>query len=91
MNDMRVGRITFGPTTDWDAAVRARRLADQYATASLQVKTNDAVHACNCIGPQPGERKCPCALRAESEQGRRMVSEGVVINGVEYELVPKRR
>lgn len=91
MSDMSVGRITFGPTSDWSDAARARRLLDQYASASLQMKTNDTVHACNCVGPRPGERKCPCALRAESEQGRRMVSEGVVINGVEYDLVPKRR
>ena len=87
---MNVGRITFGSQvseSDW-----ARRLETDKLYRSFQFK-HDAVgtraNACNCIGPQAGESKCPCALRAESEQGRRMVREGVVINGVAYDLVPR--
>lgn len=48
---------------------------------------SEIVHACNCIGPQNGERVCPCRLRSESEQGRSMIRDGVVIDGKRYRLV----
>jgi hypothetical protein len=64
----------------------------QAALATLSTKDAlDAPHACNCIGPQPGETKCPCRLRGESRQGMQMIRDGVIINGVEYDLVPRRR
>lgn len=85
---MNVGAITFGPLlTEVDARVRARELADRYREASVRTTVVDG-HACGCVGPQPGETKCPCRLRAESEQGRRMISDGVVIDGKPYKLVP---
>jgi hypothetical protein len=81
-----VGRITFGPVPgpagrDWNAEFLAR----------VQGNTLPAhpAHPCNCIGPQMGQTKCPCALRAESEQGSRMVRDGVTINGCRYKLVPE--
>jgi hypothetical protein len=43
----------------------------------------------NCIGPQPGQTKCPCALQGEAEVGRKMVEDGVTINGKRYRLVPE--
>lgn len=91
MSSMTVGRISFGPTTDIAEASAYRRQMDRLRNASLQMRTDSTVRACNCIGPQAGERKCPCALLAESQQGQQMIREGVVIDGVEYDLVPKRK
>ena len=90
---MTVGKITFGPITGNPLAER-RPLSSSgglsYDRVVVDMKVSE-MHACNCIGPQPGEAKCPCQLRAESERGRRMVDEGVIINGVEYVLVPRRK
>jgi len=33
-------------------------------SANKAPAASDSVHACNCIGPQDGEKLCPCALRA---------------------------
>lgn len=44
---------------------------------------------CNCIGPQPGQTKCPCMLRGESEMGRKMIKEGITIDGKRYRLIPE--
>jgi hypothetical protein len=88
----QVGRITFGPQQSAEEAARRRREAEEFYR-SFRVTQNDLgprVHACSCVGPQPGETKCPCELRGEAEQGRQMVREGVVINGVEYDLVPRK-
>lgn len=90
---MDVGRITFGPRQSPEEAARLRQLSDTYrhtAIAGLAGRASTA-HACNCIGPQPGETKCPCRLRSEAEQASKMVRDGVVINGVEYDLVPRRK
>jgi len=90
---MDVGRITFGPRQSPEDAARLRQLSEAYrhsAIVGLAGRTS-AVHACNCVGPQPGETKCPCRLRGEAEQGSKMVRDGVVINGVEYDLVPRRK
>lgn len=94
MRDMQVGRITFGPQLSPEETIRQNRLRQEMWTASQTVSLQDRLnqpHACNCIGPQPGETKCPCRLRAESNQGRQMVRDGVVIDGVEYDLVPRRK
>lgn len=82
----QVGRITFGPNGTADDARRWRETAWRQS----QTITAPLAHACNCLGPQPGETKCPCVLRGEAEKGRRMVEEGVTINGVEYDLVPRK-
>jgi hypothetical protein len=82
---MQVGSITFGPKLDQTDRQYWRNLLGGYSTG---VKADMSVQACNCIGPQPGETKCPCALRGEAEMGRKMIAEGVVINGKRYNLVP---
>lgn len=89
---MTVGKITFGPVTGNPLAGR-RPLSGgggelKYDRVVVDMKVSE-MHACNCIGPQPGETKCPCQLRGEAEKGQRMVRDGVIINGVEYVLVPK--
>jgi hypothetical protein len=48
------------------------------------------LHGCNCMGPQPGEKLCPCMLHAENERKRRMLSDGVIIDGQPYRLVPAK-
>lgn len=91
---MQVGRITFGPQLTPEERIRMDRIRQQMWTAPQELSLEDRLnqpHACNCIGPQTGETKCPCRLRAESNQGRQMVRDGVVIDGVEYDLVPKRQ
>lgn len=84
---MDVGRITFGPAATTDAARDWR----QMKALGLTSAADCTVHACNCIGPQPGQTKCPCRLRGESQQGARMVRDGIVIDGREYDLVPRRK
>lgn len=85
-------KITFSPASspeerrDHDyAAINAA----QGAKWSAAPDTNP--QSCFCSGPRPGETKCPCALRAESERGAAMIRDGVVIDGIEYELVRKRK
>ena len=80
----KVGSIVFGPVPVAPAvdAAHLRGLQDGLNGIFL------GYHACNCIGPQPGQTKCPCALRGEAEMGRKMVDEGVTINGQRYKLVP---
>lgn len=78
-----VGRVVFGPetvTAPLPDADQWRRWQVDYATPT---------HACGCVGPQRGQTKCPCALRAESERGALMVRDGVTINGQRYRLVPE--
>lgn len=43
---------------------------------------------CFCIGPQGGERLCPCALREERRREAEMLRDGVVVAGRRYRLVP---
>lgn len=47
------------------------------------------LHACNCVGPKPGETLCPCRLRGEREREHRMLEEGITIAGRKYKLVPE--
>lgn len=90
-----VGRITFGPRQandgrhGYDQAIfRAGRRRIALPVDRLE---DMAPRVCCCVGPQPGETKCPCHLRAESAKGYRMIQDGIVIDGIEYDLVPKRR
>lgn len=78
-----VGSIVFGPS----GLVPNPNSASGYSVQGMSINSSHA-RACNCMGPQPGETKCPCMLTAEAESGRRMVAEGVTINGVRYNLVP---
>lgn len=80
---MKVGSIVFGP-------VPAKPIAGQHlgAIQGSTINGDPLAMACNCIGPQPGQTKCPCALRRESEMGEKMISEGVTINGKRYRLIP---
>lgn len=80
---MGTGSIVFGPTN----LVPDRNSASGWSLGSKALKDDIGLHACNCIGPQGGERKCPCALRGEAEQGRKMILNGVTINGKRYKLV----
>lgn len=76
-----VGRVVFGPLE----APMPR--PDMRAISARSHSANLMMQPCNCMGPQPGQTKCPCALRAESEQGAQMVRDGVTINGRRYRLV----
>ena len=46
-----------------------------------------SVRLCNCIGPQPGETKCPCQLSVELQRGYDMIKNGVMIASRKYKLV----
>lgn len=81
---MKIGSIVFGP-------VPAKPVDGKYLGAiqsSIGIQADMTSMACNCMGPQPGQTKCPCALRSEAQMGERMVSKGVVVNGRRYKLVP---
>ena len=84
---MKIGSIVFGPLPA--KPNDGRRLEQLYGAYGSGVYENSI--ACNCIGPQPGQAKCPCKLRAESELGRKMVDEGVTVNGTRYRLVPEEQ
>lgn len=45
-------------------------------------------HACNCMGPQRGETLCPCALRSKHAAEHKMLTDGILIGGKRYTLVP---
>ena len=79
---MTVGSIVFGPRAVTPVPDWSNQIYQDSACLPAQV--------CNCIGPQCGQDKCPCALRAESEQGRHMIKEGIVIDGQKYRLVPDK-
>jgi hypothetical protein len=79
---MKIGSIVFGPVPDKNSAS-----GFSMGQAGLSSK-GDQLMACNCIGPQPGQTKCPCALRGEAQLGRQMVEDGVTINGKRYRLIP---
>lgn len=83
---LMIGSVVFGPR-----ATDAERQADVLRRLKGQRDDADAVvvSSCNCIGAQPGQTKCPCALRAESAQGQAMIRDGITIDGVEYVLVRK--
>lgn len=79
---MMVGSVVFGPRGDvtTNAAYPVGGVIGVSGSATAQ--------ACCCVGPQPGEKLCPCALRREAEKGRQMIADGVTINGRRYRLVP---
>ena len=79
---MSVGRIVFGPVPAPPQPDRQHELRGVVLQAAN-------VHACNCMGPQPGQTKCPCALRAELQRAKQMLREGVEIEGRKYRLVPE--
>lgn len=83
---MTVGSIVFGPKV----SPTERRHWDNIINQTGGSIGSSVPHAtaCNCIGPQPDETKCPCALAREVEMGRKMVDDGVTINGRRYKLVP---
>lgn len=76
----QVGSIVFGPNSVGPHS------AAGYSLQGMSINSSHA-RACNCMGPQPGETKCPCMLSGEAEKGRRMVQDGVTINGKRYKLV----
>jgi len=82
---MKVGSIVFGPKSGQTDRKYWKNLLGGYSVGAQASN----VRPCNCIGPQPGETKCPCALAGEAEMGRKMVVEGVTINGKRYRLVPE--
>lgn len=82
---MSIGSVVFGPSGSIYERDYWKKVAQGSCTA-VAGRASD-MHACNCLGPQTGETKCPCALRSESEQGRRMIQDGVVVNGKRYRLV----
>ena len=81
-----VGRVVFGPVAPQTAGDWASRPWRHVQGATVHALS---VQPCNCIGPQLGQSKCPCALRVEMEQASRMVREGVEINGRRYRLAPE--
>lgn len=78
---IKIGRTARPEDRLWDVMLKG-----VYSAGTAQ---QPSVHSCGCVGPQPGETKCPCRLRVESEQGRSMIQEGVLIDGVAYDLIPK--
>lgn len=44
------------------------------------LETDTKSHMCNCIGPQPGQKYCPCMLRGKHEEEKllreRLIKEG---------------
>lgn len=44
--------------------------------------------ACFCTGPRPGDTKCPCAMEADGVREFAMFTDGIVIAGQRYKLVP---
>lgn len=48
---------------------------------------DEEVHACNCVGPQGGERLCPCMLRSENQKKQAWMNEILE----KYDLVPKKK
>lgn len=87
---MTVGSIVFGPAPSRpNSDVRPRGYAEVAGGGAFGSGAYENAIACNCMGPQPGQTRCPCKLRAEAELGRKMVDEGVTINGKRYRLVPE--
>lgn len=79
--------VTMGPKQSPQEAARLRAQYERMqgvATASGP----SVAQLCNCMGPQPGETKCPCMLAAEMRTANDMLTDGVVIAGRKYRLVP---
>lgn len=45
----------------------------------------EAVYSCGCIGPQNGERYCPCMMRTRNRERQQWLDELLE----KYDLVPK--
>lgn len=43
--------------------------------------------ACFCVGPQNGEKLCPCALREKAREEAKQLQDGIVIKGRRYKLI----
>lgn len=85
---MQVGSVVFGPRQTPEEAERNMRLSRELTTSLAQSSVFAGMQPCNCIGPQPGETKCPCMLRAELMKAQEMLEHGVIISGQKYRLVP---
>lgn len=48
----------------------------------------ESASPCSCVGPQNGDKLCPCARRAQNKIDWQMLTEGIVIAGQRYKLVP---
>lgn len=83
MSELRPGRVVFGPSP-------AQPMHDRWSELVANMQRVGGVNAqpCNCRGPQPGQTKCPCALRVEMDRADQMLREGVTIAGKRYRLVP---
>jgi hypothetical protein len=81
-----IPRVATGQPFLKDLGISLRGLCG-VSVSSLQ-SANDMPRLCNCLGPQPGQTKCPCQLLAEYKQGQTMIDQGVVIGGQKYKLVP---
>lgn len=85
---MDIGAITFGPIKSaeeirlWQAA--------QSAMQTIGSTFDASAISCNCIGPQNGEKQCPCMLAVEMRKASKMIADGVVIAGRKYRLVPEQ-
>lgn len=77
--------MILGPKQTPEQALQSRQHAS--VLQGLVSSNVSNARACNCVGPQPGERKCPCQLASEMAQGIDMISNGVVIAGRKYRLV----
>lgn len=85
--------IQIGQTVSLEERLRRQKYREERDRQMRELAKNhrSEAHACNCIGPQNGERVCPCRLRGEQEQGHRMITDGIIIDGVPYKLVPVRK
>lgn len=78
----------LGPRQTPEEAARARDM--MYSGQMGQsIGVDTSARLCNCMGPQPGETKCPCMLAAEMKQGFDMITNGITIGGKRYRLVPE--
>lgn len=82
---MNIGQITFGQA---NTAADAAAWRDRAYRQSQTVVVDTSIMPCNCRGPQPGEKQCPCALLAEMRKAAAMLENGVTIAGRKYRLVP---
>lgn len=65
------------------------KIIDDLVRMSAEYKPEfGEVRACNCIGPQHGEKLCPCMLSAQRNKEIAMLRDGIIINGKRYKLVP---
>lgn len=83
---MTLGQITFGPIQTMEEAARSAWAAQHFQSVCAGL-SDPGAQLCNCRGPQPGEKQCPCALLAEMRKAAVMLEHGVTIAGRKYRLV----